>query len=275
VRIDAHHHFWRYNPAEYGWIDEPMGVLRRDFLPRHLTDEMRRAGVDGAVSVQARQSITETAWLLELAGKHECIRGVVGWVPLVSPKVADDLARFADHSKLKAVRHVLQDEQDDEFMLRSDFNEGVKALRPFGLAYDILIFERHLPVALTFVDRHPHQVFVVDHVAKPRIRQGLLQPWKDRLAELARRPNVYCKLSGMVTEADWHTWTPAQLQPYAESALEAFGAKRVMFGSDWPVCLLACSYGRWVEVVEGFISKLSAAEQQRVWSGTAIEAYRL
>ncbi len=275
VRIDAHHHFWQYSPAEYGWIDESMAVLRQDFLPQHLATELARAGVDGVVSVQARQSVAETAWLLELARQHEFIRGVVGWVPLVSPNVADDLARLSVNPKLKAVRHVLQDEPDDEFMLRSDFNEGIKALRPFGLVYDILIFERHLPAAVQFVDRHPNQVFVLDHVAKPRIRQGLLQPWKDRLTELARRPNVSCKLSGMVTEADWHAWTPQQLQPYAESALEAFGPRRVMFGSDWPVCLLACSYSRWVEVVEGFLSKLSAAEQQRIWSGTAVETYRL
>jgi L-fuconolactonase len=274
MRIDTHHHFWRYNPAEYGWIGPPLGLLRQDFLPQHLAEEMKQAKVDGVVSVQARQTVAETAWLLELAGEHDFIRGVVGWVPLVSPKVKDELERFAANPKLKAVRHVLQNESDD-YMLRPDFDEGIKALRPFGLVYDVLIFERHLPQTLEFVDRHPDQVFVVDHAAKPRIREGILQPWKDRMIELARRPGVYCKLSGLVTEADWQAWTPSQLRPYAEAVLEAFGPRRVMFGSDWPVCLLACAYGRWCQVVEEFISKLSPAEQQRIWAGTAAEAYKL
>ncbi|MGA2265848.1 MAG: amidohydrolase family protein [Phycisphaerae bacterium] len=274
MRIDAHHHFWRYNAAEYAWISESMGVLHRDFLPQHLAAEMQQAAVDGVVSVAARQTVAETAWLLELAGKHDFIRGVVGWVPLASPKVRDDLERFAKNPKLKAVRHVLQRESDD-YMLRPDFNEGLKALRPLGLVYDILIFERQLPTTLQFVDRHPQQVFVVNHIAKPRIRENILQPWKDLILELARRPRVHCKLSGLVTEADWGAWTPSQLRPYAETALEAFGPRRVMFGSDWPVCLVACGYSRWREVAEGFISELSPAEQQRVWAGTAVEAYKL
>ncbi len=274
MRIDAHHHFWRYSLAEYRWIDEAMAVLRRDFLPEHLAAEIRTAAVNGVVSVQARQSLQETTWLLELAGRHDFIRGVVGWVPLVSPTVAEDLARFAG-GRLKAVRHVLQDEADEEYMLRADFNAGLRALRPFELAYDILIFERHLPATVELVDRHPNQVFVVDHIAKPRIRDGALQPWKDRITDLARRPNVYCKLSGMVTEADWHRWTPQQLRPYVEVVLEAFSPRRVMFGSDWPVCLLATTYGRWAETVEGLIAALSPAEQDRIWSATATEAYRL
>ncbi|MCJ7543157.1 MAG: amidohydrolase family protein [Phycisphaerae bacterium] len=275
MRIDAHHHFWRYNAAEYGWISDAMSVLRRDFLPEHLAAEIRTAGVDGVVSVQARQTVQETAWLLELAEEHDFIRGVVGWVPLVSPTVADDLARLAANRKLKAVRHVLQGEADDDYMLRPDFNAGIAALKPFDLAYDILIFERHLPATLKLVDRHPNQVFVVDHIAKPRIRDSALQPWRDRITDLARRANVYCKLSGMVTEADWQRWTPQQLRPYAEVVLEAFGPRRVMFGSDWPVCLLATTYQRWTETVEGFIAALSPAEQDRIWSATAIEAYRL
>lgn len=275
MRIDAHHHFWRFNTKEYCWITDAMSVLRRDFLPEHLAAEIRAAGVDGVVTVQARQNAAETPWLLELAAANDFIRGVVGWVPLVSPTVADDLARLAANRKLKAVRHVLQGEPDDEYMLRADFNAGIAALKQFALAYDILIFERHLPATLKLVDRHPDQVFVVDHIAKPRIREGVLQPWKDRITELARRPNVYCKLSGMVTEADWKAWTPQKLQPYAEVVLEAFSPRRVMFGSDWPVCLLATTYRRWTETVEGFVAALSPAEQDRIWSATAIEAYGL
>ena len=273
--IDAHHHFWKYDPVEYGWINDAMAALRRDFLPADLKREMEAAGVDGVVSVQARQTLAETHWLLDLADRNEFIRGVVGWVPLVSPDVAKDLAEFAGRAKLKAVRHVLQDEPDDGYVLREDFNAGVRALQPLGLAYDILIYERHLPQAVRFVDRHPGQVFVLDHVAKPRIRDNVLSPWREQMRELARRPNVYCKLSGMPTEADWHTWTPAQLRPFMEVALDAFGPRRLMFGSDWPVCLVACGYARWKEVVTDFLADLSPAERERVMGGTAVEAYKL
>jgi len=274
-RIDAHHHFWKYSPAGYGWISDRMAVLRRDFLPEHLAAAVGRAGVSGVVTVQARQTTAETAWLLELAEKNDFIRGVVGWVPLVSPTVADDLARFAANPKLKAVRHVLQGEPDEEFMLRADFNDGIRALKRFDLVYDILIFERHLPQTIQFVGRHPSQVFVLDHVAKPRIRENILQPWADNIRELARRANVYCKLSGMVTEADWQRWTPQQLRPYVDTVLEAFTPRRVMFGSDWPVCLLGTRYRDWTKTVEVLIAKLSPAEQDRIWAGTAIEAYQL
>ncbi len=274
-RIDAHHHLWHFNAADYGWISEEMAVLRRDFLPKDLAKEIRHADVDGVVTVQARQSLAETAWLLELAAEHDFMRGVVGWAPLASATVADDLAAFAAAPKLKAVRHVLQGEPDENYMLRDDFNAGIAALTPLGLVYDILIFERHLPQTIRFVDRHPNQPFVLDHIAKPRIRERLLQPWKDNLADLARRENVYCKLSGLVTEADPANWTPQQLEPYVDVAIEAFTPQRVMFGSDWPVCLLGAKYKQWVETVEALLSRLTEAEQDRIWSATAIEAYRL
>jgi len=274
-RIDAHHHFWKYDPREYGWISSEMAAIQRDFLPEDLKHEIDAAGVQGVVSVQARQSLQETQWLLELAGQYGFIRGVVGWVPLVDPGLEDVLARLCSHHKLKGVRHVVQDEPDEMFLLREDFNRGVHLLRRFGLAYDILIFERHLPQAIQFVDRHPDQVFVLDHIAKPRIRDGLMEPWASRIRELARRPNVYCKVSGMVTEADWHNWQPDQLRPYFDIVLEAFGPERLMFGTDWPVCLLACSYRRWVELVEEFVAGLSPSEQAAIWSRTAQKVYRL
>lgn len=275
MKIDAHHHFWRYDPVEYGWIDEPMKAIRRDFLPGHLRAEMAAAGVDGVVSVQARQSLAETEWLLAFASQHDFIRGVVGWVELASPSVQGDLERFAATPGLKAVRHVVQGEPDENFILRSDFNRGIGELRRFSLAYDILIYERHLPQTIAFVDRHPGQVFVLDHLAKPRVKDEIFEPWNRNLRELAKRPNVYAKISGLVTEADFTRWTEAQLRPYFDTALEAFGPRRLMFGSDWPVCLVACDYRRWHQLVSRWITKLSPDEQERVLGGTAVEAYRL
>lgn len=252
-----------------------MAMLRRNYLAEDLRRETAAVGVEGVVSVQARQTLEETAWLLEIAEQNDFIRGVVGWVSLVSENVEQELARFAGRAKLKAVRHVLQNEPDDDYMLREDFNRGIGRLKKFGLVYDILIFERHLPQAIKLVDRNPEQIFMLDHVAKPRIRDAVISPWRENMRELARRDNVYCKLSGMATEADHHAWTPEQLRPYMEAAMEEFGPRRMMFGSDWPVCLLACEYRRWFELVTDFVSRLSAAEQSRVMGETAIEAYGL
>jgi len=275
MKIDSHQHFWNYDPVEYGWIDESMRALRRDFLPEDLRSEIASAGVDGVVSVQARQNLGETRWLLDLAGQHDFIKGVVGWVELASPTVAAQLEGFASNPKLKAVRHVVQGEPDDNFILREDFNRGIREMKRFNLGYDILIFERHLPQTIQFVDRHPEQVFILDHIAKPRIRENLFEPWAKKIRDLARRPNVYCKVSGMVTEADHANWTEPQLQRYFEVVLETFGPQRLMFGSDWPVCLVACGYSRWHKLVSAWISTLSAAERERIFGGTAIEGYKL
>ena len=272
--VDAHQHFWKYDPVQYDWIDEEMAVIRRDFLPADLETAIRDAGVDGVISVQARQTVEETAWLLELAEPHEFVRGVVGWLPIISPRVEDDLERFASHGKLKGIRHVLQGEAD-EYMLRPDFSAGIEKLARYGLTYDILILERQLPAAIELVDRHPRQTFILDHLAKPRIRENILSPWRHNIRELSRRPNVSCKISGMVTEADYRAWTPAQLRPYVETVLEAFGPARLMFGSDWPVCLVACGYRRWLEVVREFIAALSPAEQRDILVTTATRAYGL
>jgi L-fuconolactonase len=275
MKIDSHHHFWRYTAEEFGWIDDDMEVIRRDFLPDHLFQTTRRAGVDAVISVQARQTIEETTWLLELAEQNKFIHGVVGWAPLVQPDVATHLEKFAANSKFKSVRHVVQGESDPNFILRDDFNRGIRALKQFDLAYDILIFEHQLPKTIAFVDRHPEQRFIVDHLAKPRVKAGVLSPWRENLRELARRPNVWCKLSGVVTEAYYHAWTEESLQPYLETALEIFGADRLMFGSDWPVCLVACEYRRWVELVGRFIARLSSDEQEKFWHTNARNAYRL
>lgn len=273
--IDSHHHFWRYDPVQYGWIDDAMPVLRRDYLPDDLKRATAEARIDGVISVQARQTLEETRWLLDLSQQHAFIRGVVGWVELVSPDAKRDLESLATDANLIGVRHVLQAEPDDNFMLRDDFNRGVEALRAFGLRYDILILERLLPQTIRFVDRHPNQIFILDHIAKPKIKGNEIEPWRRNIAELARRENVYCKVSGMVTEADPNRWTAKLLRPYFDAVLESFGPRRLMFGSDWPVCLLGVEYARWMDVVRGWTAELAQSERDRILGGTAIEAYGL
>jgi L-fuconolactonase len=275
VIVDSHQHFWRYDPVEYDWIGDELAPIRRDFLPSDLGGEIDSAGVGAVVSVQARQTLDETLWLLELASAHDFVAGVVGWVPLVSETVGDILETLARDPKLRGVRHVLQGEADPAFALREDFNRGIALLRGLGLAYDVLVYEHQLEVAMALVDRHPDQVFVVDHAAKPRIRAGVLSPWRERMRELGRRPNVFCKLSGLVTEAHPRAWTRDDLEPYADVVLSAFGPSRVMFGSDWPVCLAACSYARWLATVRELCAALSPAERESVLGGSARRAYRL
>lgn len=273
--IDAHHHLWRYDAAEYGWIGEEMGALRRDFLPADLYAEMSGAGVEAAVCVQARQSLAETHWLLELAEQHAWMAGVVGWADIAGPGFQKQLESLAGREKLKGLRHVLQDEADPAFALRPDFQRGIGALKGTGLVYDILIYAAQLPVAIELVDAHPEQAFVLDHLAKPKIAAGELSPWREQIRELARRPNVCCKLSGMVTEAEWQGWNAGQLRPYLDIALEAFGARRLLAGSDWPVCTVAATYSRWWQVLRAWAAELSSEEQGRILAGNAAEVYRL
>ncbi len=275
MKIDAHHHYWVYSAEEYGWIGDRMAAIRRSFLPEDLRPAIAAAGVDGVVTVQARQSLAETDWLLDLAAKTDFMRGVVGWVPLQDAGVGVHLERYAAHPKFRAVRHVVQGEPSDRFLQGTTFNQGIALLKRWNLVYDLLIVERQLPQTIEFVDRHPDQVFVLDHIAKPRIATNELEPWAARIRDLARRPNVYCKLSGIVTEADFATWTEGQLRPYMDTVLEAFGPRRLMFGSDWPVCLVACDYVRWHRLVSWFVGQLSPDEQARVLGGTAVEAYSL
>ncbi len=273
--IDAHHHFWQYKQSEYPWMDDSLATLRRDYLPHHLKTEIDAAGISGVVSVQARQILKETDFLLNLAAQHPFVRGVVGWVPLNDPGVGGILEQYAANPRLKGVRHVLHDEADDQYMLRADFGAGLGCLAPLGLRYDLLIFARHLPISIQLVDRHPRQVFVLDHIAKPAIKKGQLEPWRTDLRNLARRPNVYCKLSGMVTEADWTGWSEKSLQPYVDTVLEAFGPRRIMFGSDWPVCAVAGGYQRWFKALGCITASLSADEQEWIYERTATQAYRL
>jgi len=275
MKIDSHHHFWKYDPVEYAWIGDHMTKLRRDFGPEDLLAETQQAGIDGVVSVQASQTLQETEFLNGYAAGNDLIKGVVGWVPFAEAGVQAHIERFAAEPKIVGMRHVVQDEPDDAFILGGAFNEGIALLKNHGLIYDILIYERQLGPSIEFVDRHPGQVFVLDHIAKPRIGDGAVEPWKSQMFELARRDNVYCKISGVATEADWANWSEDQLLPYLGTALEAFGPDRLMFGSDWPVALLAIGYAQWAGIVERFAAELSEPEQARLWGGTAIEAYKL
>jgi L-fuconolactonase len=275
MRIDAHQHFWRYNPNEYGWIDDSMARLRRDFLPSDLQPELERAGFDRCIAVQARQTIEETRWLLDLADASPFMLGVVGWVDLQSDDVRLQLHRLAANPKLLGVRHVVQAEPDDRFMLRPEFLRGVAALEEFGLTYDILIYPRHLPIVVEFVRRFPRQRFVLDHMAKPYIRKQEIEPWRSDLRRLAEFPNVYCKLSGLVTEADWQAWTPEQIAPYLKAAIECFGPERLMMGSDWPVCTVAASYARTMSVMIEFLKGHSDDERDAILGGTAAKIWRL
>ncbi len=272
--IDAHHHFWRFDPDEYDWIDDSMSVLRRDFLPEDLAEACSAAKVDGVVSVQARQTLEETDWLLSFAETHPFIKGVVGWVPLCESDVGDVLDHYAPYRALKGVRHVVQGEAPG-FMDQTDLNLGIRELTRRKLVYDLLIFEHQLEETIRFVDRHPGQSFVLDHIAKPRIRDGSIKVWSQQIRQLAAREHVTCKLSGMVTEADPGIWTEAQLLPYLEVVLDAFGPERLMLGTDWPVCLLGASYLQWVLLIRGFASALSASEQAAVLGETAWSVYQL
>jgi L-fuconolactonase len=274
-RIDAHHHLWRYTPAEYEWIDDEMQALRRDFLPKDLIEAMVTAGIDGTIAVQARQTLEETRWLLDLADDCEAIRGVVGWAPIAGEEFPGCMEEFDGRAKLKGLRHVIQDEKDEHYILREDFNSGIRTMAGSGLVYEILIYERHLEDTIYFVDEHPDQPFVLDHIAKPLIAGGVLEPWASRMMELGERENVWCKVSGMVTEANWKSWAPETLKPYLDVAVEAFGPERLIAGSDWPVCLVASGYEQWWDVLRGYFAPFSEAERAAVFGGTAIGVYGL
>ncbi|MCE9551954.1 MAG: amidohydrolase family protein [Planctomycetes bacterium] len=273
MRIDSHQHFWRYNASEYDWM-QPDWPIRRDLLPPDLAPLLSHGGFSGSVAVQARQCLDENRFLLGLADEHPLIKGVVGWVDLRSDRVEEQLIQFAGHPKFVGVRHVVQDEPDD-FMLGEDFLRGIAALRQFELTYDILIYPKQLPAALQLVERFPEQPFVLDHLAKPPIREGVLSPWREQIQLIAGFPNVHCKVSGMVTEANWSAWKPADFTPYLDVVFEAFGVGRLMFGSDWPVCLLAASYEQGLQLVSDYVAPLSPQAREAFFGGNATEFYTL
>jgi L-fuconolactonase len=275
MRLDAHQHFWKYTPADYGWISDNMAALRRDFLPHDLQPLLASEGFDGSIAVQARQTLEETRWLLELAAHNEKVRGVVGWVDLRSPDLPAQLHQFAQNPRLVGVRHVVQDEPDDNFMLHPDFRRGIARLHEYDLAYDILVFPRQLPAAIKLVREFPDQRFVLDHIAKPLIAEGRITPWDSDIRELAKSGNVFCKLSGMVSEARWHDWKPADFRPYLDVVLNTFSPARLMIGSDWPVCTASATYSRTLALVRDHIGSLTAEEQQSILGECCSRFYRV
>jgi L-fuconolactonase len=276
ITIDAHQHFWHFDPVRDSWITDDMRAIRADFTPYDIYRELRENDVAGCVAVQADQSEQETAFLVDIAERHEFVRGVVGWVDLTSPFLAQRLAFYHRTApKVKGFRHIVQAEPDDEFLLREEVSRGIGQLRSFGYSFDLLVYPRQLPAAIRLTEKFPDQRFVLDHLAKPDIAHQTLEPWATQIKILARHPNVYCKLSGMVTEADWKNWTPATMQPYLDVAFEAFGPGRLMFGSDWPVCLLAANYSQVKALVANYLKQCSADEQAAVMGGNAITFYQL
>lgn len=275
VWIDAHQHFWKYSETDYGWIDDSMAVLRHDFLPADLAAVLEQHGMRGSVAVQARQSEAETDWLLELAAHNERVLGVVGWIGLSGPKLSERLARYDGNPLLKGFRHVLQDEADENFMLQTEFVAGLEKLYERDYSYDILVFARQLPAVEKLISRLPPMRLVIDHIAKPDIASGQWQPWADHIARLAEFPHVYCKLSGMVTEADWGRWQASTFEKYIRHILQCFGPERVMFGSDWPVCTVAAQYAQVVEIVDGLLSREYPQARPLVFGKTAAAFYNL
>jgi len=275
MKIDSHQHFWRYDPERYAWITDEMYKIRRDCMPEDLFPWLEATGFDGCIAVQADQSDAETRFLLELAGRYDFIQGVVGWVDLISEEVEVHLENLSNHPKLKGIRHIVQGEPDDYFLLRDDFVKGIAHLKVFDLAYDILIYPRQLPAAIAFVRKFPDQVFVLDHIAKPFIQSGVIKPWATHIRELAVAPKVYCKLSGMVTEADWKNWTAKDMYPYLDIVVDAFGTERLMIGSDWPVCLVASDYENTINLVKEYISQFSEQEQIGILGQNAVHCYKL
>lgn len=273
--IDAHNHFWKYDAQQYAWISEKLIALKSDFYPEHLKPTLDKHGISGCVAVQARHNEFDTTFLLEQAEINPFIYGVVGWLDLTAPDIAQSLDWYVRYPKLVGIRHLIPDENDEKFMLRQDFKRGVALLKEYDLAYDLLLTEKHLPHALTFMEGFPEQKMVLDHIAKPLIKEKKIEPWATYIRALAQNENLYCKLSGIVTEADWLNWQVTDIYPYLDVVFEAFGPSRLMYGSDWPVCLLASNYDRVFELITGYISQLEIQDQEKVMGLNAIQCYNL
>ncbi len=274
MTIDSHQHFWNYQPHRDTWITEEMNAIRKDFLPSHLSQLLKENKIEGSIAVQADQSEKETDFLIKCARNHSFIKGIVGWTDLQSPGVQARLEYYYQFPEVKGFRHVVQSEPGD-FLLRESFCSGIALLEQYAFTYDILVYPHQLPAALAFVKKFPNQLFVIDHLAKPSVRQMQLKPWKQQLQQIAMHENVFCKISGLVTEADWKTWKPSNFNPYLDTALEAFGTKRLMYGSDWPVCLLAASYEGQLQIIRQFIDSLSPSEKKAIMGENAARFYHL
>jgi len=274
-KIDAHQHFWIFDPVRDSWINDEMLVIKRDFLPTDLLPVLQQNGIDGCVAVQADQSEQETQFLLEMAAANPFVKGVVGWVDLKADNLEERLEYFKQFNLLKGFRHILQSEPDRQYMLQPRFQKGIASLQKYGYTYDILIYPEHLPYAELLAGGFPDQKFVVDHLAKPHIKDQHINDWQKDILALALHPNVYCKVSGMLTEANWKLWKTEDFTPYLDVVFNAFGINRVMFGSDWPVCLLAGGYEGTMQVVNNYCSRLSATEQDLFWGKNATLFYNL
>lgn len=275
MRIDAHQHFWKFDAVRDNWITDEMNAIRKDFLPSDLQPELQRENIDGCVAVQANQSEEENEFLLSLAYENKLIKGIVGWVNLQADDIEERLFFYAVKKIIKGFRHVLQGEANRALMLTPSFSKGIAKLETFGFTYDLLILPDQLKYLPGFVQQHPEQKFVIDHMAKPDIKSGEIEDWKKEIRLVAQQPNVWCKISGMVTEADWKAWLPLHLTPYLDVVWEAFGADRIMFGSDWPVCLVASSYQRWVAVMKEYTATFSDDERAMFWGKNAVSFYGL
>lgn len=274
-RIDAHQHFWQFDPVRDAWITAEMAVLRQHFMPEALHPRLLAHGLEGCIAVQADQSEQESHFLLQLAEVHDFIKGVVGWIDLQAPDLEERLNHYRTFDRMKGFRHILQAEVDRAFMLNPLFKRGIDQLRRHGFTYDILIFPDQLQHTLEFVKAFPEQPFVIDHLAKPNIKAGEIDHWEKAIRAIARQQNVYCKLSGLITEADWQHWRYDDLLPYLDVVVEAFGTKRIMYGSDWPVCLLAGGYEQVVNIMERYFSAFSTEEQALFWGGNAARFYQI
>jgi len=275
MRIDSHQHFWKFDPVRDSWINDDMKVLQQDFLPENLYSLLQNNQIDGCVAVQADQSEEETYFLLELAEANDWIKGVVGWIDLRAENLEERLSLFFKFKKLKGFRHIVQVEPEDDFLLRDDFCSGISKLSKYNFTYDLLVFPKHLQYAIEIVKRFPKQSFVIDHLAKPDFKQADFSLWEKGIREIANYPNVYCKVSGLVTEADWTNWTASDFTHCLDIVTEAFGMDRLMFGSDWPVSLLAASYEECCGIVTNYYSKFQEEELEKFWGGNAIEFYNL
>ena len=275
MRIDAHQHFWNYVADKHAWIDDKMQVIKRDFLPEDLAPILKANNFSGCIAVQADQSEAETEFLLGLASNHDFIKGVVGWVDLRCTKLKDRLDYYSQFEKLKGWRHVVQSEPDDDFMLKDDFLDGISLLADYNHTYDILIVPKQLSAALRLIQLFPRQKFIIDHIAKPDIKGKEIEEWKSAMNQLGLMDNVWCKVSGMVTEADWSGWRQSDFTPYLEVVFSAFGADKVVFGSDWPVCQLGASYEQVVNIPTEFIETYYTKSDLGFWGPNASEFYNL
>ena len=274
MKIDSHQHFWHFDPLRDKWIDSSMQKIAKDFLPKDLKPLLQQSQIDGCIAVQADQSEVETKFLLNLAKKNPFIKGVVGWIDLQADDLSERLDYFTKNPLFKGVRHVVQGEKKG-FMLQNSFLRGIRQLKDFNLTYDILIYPHQLEEAIVLVEKNPDQPFVLDHLAKPYIKDQKIDKWASLIKQLAKHKNVYCKLSGMITEADWDHWLARDFDNYLSVALEAFGSNRLMFGSDWPVCLLAGSYQHVVQIIDLYINKFKASDQKKIMGENACNFYNL